>query len=147
MGALTKSGGGSVGFDFTKISATGQVLPNDAAAWQCVLDNNTGLMWQREFNDPHYNGNAFTGTDYTYFTYSWYNPDSQTNGGFAGSGDVADSTKSLVSRTNSNGMCGYNDWRLPTDQELVGIVDYGRENPSIDTDFFPETASKLYWTS
>lgn len=30
---------------FTKIAADGTVLPRDATAWEAVLDNRTGLMW------------------------------------------------------------------------------------------------------
>ncbi|MBU1128183.1 MAG: DUF1566 domain-containing protein [Candidatus Omnitrophica bacterium] len=31
---------------------------------------------------------------------------------------------------------GHSDWRLPNVKELHSIVDYGRYNPSIDTNFF-----------
>ncbi|HJS35397.1 MAG TPA: DUF1566 domain-containing protein [Pseudoxanthomonas sp.] len=39
------------------------------------------------------------------------------------------------------------DWRLPTDHELLSIVDRSRYNPAIDTDKFPDTKSGAYWTS
>jgi hypothetical protein len=38
-------------------------------------------------------------------------------------------------------------WRLPAVDELVGIVDYSRQNPSIDTEAFPGTPSDRFWTS
>ena len=38
-------------------------------------------------------------------------------------------------------------WRLPTDHELLSIVDRRRYNPAIDTDKFPDTKSGPYWTS
>ena len=39
------------------------------------------------------------------------------------------------------------DWRLPTIKELGSIVDLTRYNPSINTDFFPNTAASGYWSS
>lgn len=44
-------------------------------------------------------------------------------------------------------LAGYEDWRLPSRIEALSIVDYGREDPAIDTDFFPDTESRSYWTS
>ncbi|MEW6053486.1 MAG: DUF1566 domain-containing protein [Nitrospirota bacterium] len=41
----------------------------------------------------------------------------------------------------------YDDWRLPTYFELLTIVDYGRNNPSIDLLAFPGTKPSCYWSS
>lgn len=38
-------------------------------------------------------------------------------------------------------------WRLPTVQELVGIVDYCRRNPAIDEAAFPDTPLEWFWTN
>lgn len=41
----------------------------------------------------------------------------------------------------------YSDWRLPTVQELEGILNYSSTNPTIDSLYFQNTASGYYWTS
>lgn len=38
-------------------------------------------------------------------------------------------------------------WRLPTDLELMAIIDYGEYSPSINTTYFPNTQSSAYWSS
>ncbi len=44
--------------------------------------------------------------------------------------------------------CGFStEWRLPTYRELVSIVHYGKTWPSIDTNYFPNTATDWYWVS
>ena len=42
---------------------------------------------------------------------------------------------------------GFDDWRLPTRQELLTLVDDTRVNPAIDTAFFPTCKSDWYWSS
>jgi hypothetical protein len=42
-------------------------------------------------------------------------------------------------------LAGHSDWRLPNVRELQSIVDYGRDNPSIDPVF--GAVSHWYWSS
>ena len=42
---------------------------------------------------------------------------------------------------------GHSDWRLPNAFELQSIVDYNKEDPSIDSTAFPHTPSDWFWSS
>jgi formylglycine-generating enzyme required for sulfatase activity len=42
---------------------------------------------------------------------------------------------------------GHDDWRLPSRMELVSIVDYTRQNPSLDASVFPETPFEWFWSA
>ena len=50
-----------------------------------------------------------------------------------------------VSDCSSLTYAGYSDWRLPTPQELLTIVDNSRYNPAIDTTYFQGTPSEYFW--
>ncbi len=47
-------------------------------------------------------------------------------------------------------FAGHKDWRLPTAEELISIIDWdagAKDNePTIDTKFFPDTKTRYYWT-
>jgi len=145
VGQLNKLGTGAAGFDWTKLDPDGEPLPPSATAWACVRDNYTGLVWEAKVNDP---------TDPGHFThsYTWFNPDSTSNGGQAGLADGGNCVGSACDLTayvaafNELRICGVTDWRLPTRHELASIVHAGSTGPALDPDFFPLGAG-IYWTS
>jgi len=144
------AGSGGV-FDFTKLDPAGKPLENQDAIytitpWTCVRDNVTGLMWEVKTIDG---GLRDQGN-----TYTWYNPDPESNGGAPGAkdggdcgGGVACDTHAYVQAVNQQGLCGFSDWRMPTRSELRTIVDYQSSFPAIDTGVFPNTVATSFWTS
>lgn len=124
-GFTFKAGGGTAGFDFTKICANGDAAgsgtcpanptantgPNPAATeWACTRDNVTGLLWSLE---SHTGG--------TWVSYS-------------------------ASATTSR--CGQaSGWRMPATRELLSIIHGGTSSPAIDTAYFPGTQSNWYWAA
>lgn len=145
---LTKTGGGSAGFDFTALDASGNPTTPSSGAnpHPCVRDNVTGLIWEVKTDDG--------GLRDKDWTYTWYSSDSATNGGSAGtvSGGTCQTAgrcdiEKYVADINAAGLCGYNDWRMPIMKELQSIVDYSISNPSIDAVNFPNTPPYIFWVA
>ncbi len=44
-------------------------------------------------------------------------------------------------------LAGHADWRLPTQKELLSVVDYSQYWSAIDSAFFPDTSNDNYWSS
>jgi hypothetical protein len=42
---------------------------------------------------------------------------------------------------------GHQDWRLPSNIELISILDYGKPNPAVDVTFFPTLPDQFFWSS
>jgi len=156
-GSLAKAGDGAGGFDFSKIDAAGNVLPDYATNWTCVKDNHTGLVWEVKVDAPQ-GTNLHSNQD----KYTWYNTKNSRNGGADGSRDNGNitcygysssekssfcNTQDYANRVNEAGLCGAKDWRLPTLSELQSIAHLGVSSPAIDTNYFPNSMSAFYWSS
>ena len=87
----------------------------------CVRDNVTGLVWEGKTAS----GQRAGGNTYNHYT----------------------EAVAYVAAVNALELCGYTDWRLPSAQELQGIVDYGTElGPLINVSWFPNTAAVGHWS-
>lgn len=152
-GKLTKVGGGSKGFDFTKIANNGTDLPASATLgsaatdWACTRDNVTGLVWEVK---------TTSGLRSKDRSYTWYSSDPATNGGDIGtaSNGTCDAagrcdTEKFVTDVNAVGLCGAKDWRMPAVNELESIPDRGisAPGPTIDTTYFPNTKASNFWSA
>lgn len=152
-GSLSKIGSGDAGFDYTKICNNGQpegesncpanqaVAGTAANQWGCTRDNVTGLIWEVK---------TVSGLRDKDKTYTWYNPNDRHNGGSKGDNCTGAecNTDLFIKAVNQQGLCGANDWRLPTRRELHSMVHHGRVTaPAVDISSFPNTASTGYWTA
>ncbi len=43
-------------------------------------------------------------------------------------------------------LSGHQDWRLPTSDELFGILDHGQHNPALNTTYFSPSDAQYWWT-
>ena len=143
---------------YTKISNTGVALPDTADIgtgpndWACTKDNKTGLIWEVKATDGGLR-------DYQN-SYTWYEPDASKNGGGAGTQNLGNckgsqcDTYAFTNAVNANGLCGKKDWRMPTVEELKGLV---TTTPTvnqplnykfyIDATYFPNTTNYWFWSS
>jgi Protein of unknown function (DUF1566) len=99
-----------------------------------VKDLNTGLIWEVKCSV------GCGGLHDVSNTYPW-------------SGDGTQETiwdwLDAINVENNVGYAGHNDWRIPNIRELQSIVDFGRNNPTIDPIFGPLPGPEFsyYWSS
>ena len=130
---------------YTKLADNCVPLAYNAATWSMVRDAVTGLIWEEKhawdnatnYADPNDADNMYT----------WYDNNSATNGGNAGTPGAGNDTMDFIRALNTANYGGFSDWRMPTDKELQTILDYGRYNPSIQMTFFFNTVPSYYWSS
>lgn len=154
-GALTKTGAGTKGFDFTKIANNGTTLAAGAALgaaatdWACTQDNVTGLTWEVKTTN---------GLRSNAHTYTWYSTDAASNGGNAGTANGGTcqtagrcDTEKFIADVNVAALCGFTDWRMPSLRELKSLVDFSvpatGAAPAIDATYFPNTQINWFWTA
>jgi hypothetical protein len=132
---------------YTKLDGSGNALSDSATSWVMVKDNVTGLIWEsktnkdgvKDYYNPHDADN----------TYTWYDSNPATNGGDPGTPGRGTDTQAFLKTLNDSNYGGFNDWRLPTIKELAYIVKYSISSPgpTIDTGYFLDSVSSLYWAS
>jgi hypothetical protein len=132
---------------YIKLDGKGDILPDSAASWVMVKDNITGLIWEmktnkdgvQNYDDPHDADN----------TYTWYDSNSATNGGYAGTPGNGTDTEDFIKALNDARFGGYTDWRMPTIKELAYITNYSilSPGPAIDSGSFPNTMGAKYWSA
>ncbi len=124
---------------YTKLDSTGASLPSTDTVWAMTKDNVTGLIWENKTDDGgiHDKDNKYT----------WYDPNPATNGGNAGTPGNGTDTQDFIDALNAAKFGGFNDWRLPTVNELSWLVHSDRSGPSINTGYFKNTMGAFYWSS
>lgn len=108
---------------YTKLGAGGGELPDgelhadDGGEWIMTRDNVTGLVWEIK--------TVANSSD----TYTW-----------------DDASAVFIAGLNAGGFGGFTDWRLPTVKELASLANQGVWDPSIDSNWFPNTGWDYYWS-
>ena len=136
-------------FDMTRLNQDGSVNDGKDYAkqpWTCVLDNQSGMVWEVKKTEP--------GLHNINNTYTWYDSNPESNGGNAGKtngGTCAGSncdTESYAKAVNAEKLCGYTDWYLPSRFELRTILNPAvfYPGPTLPKDLFPESLPGTYWT-
>jgi Protein of unknown function (DUF1566) len=148
--ATNSKADGLLGFSFRKVCNSGSVagfgncptkpkFGSSAKRWGCTRDEVTGLTWEVK---------TATGPRGADRLFSRYSAAFDPNGEFGSSTDAA----GYVAEINAAGLCGANDWRLPTALELQslsamgGVVFAGGDGLiAIDTTWFPNTIEDAFW--
>ena len=152
---------GKAGFQFTKLNKdNGSPLPSTDEEFGCVKDEITGLTWENKVDKRLSYLSPYHELHRSDARHTWYDPNSLTNGGDAGQSasqtlctTVVNDTFNFAKDVNKEKLCGFEDWRIPTTEELRSIVDYSVKggnsgDPVTDKNYFPFVASILHrWTN
>jgi hypothetical protein len=129
---------------FERLDIAGENIV-ESDTWSCVADKKTDLFWEVKTVDG--------GIRDTAHSYTWFDPelDGQTgveDGGRCGGGVKCDTHHYQVS-LNQERLCGFDDWRLPSREELETLVKFQAKKSSatIDENFFPVAEASWYWTA
>jgi hypothetical protein len=135
---------GLAGFSYTKLDANGaplldQSVSYDVTPWICVKDNVTGLVWEVK--------TTTIGIHHKDNTYKWGGLSAIGLNHPDAIGTYYSDWDSLVEGSNTENLCGFNNWRVPTVSEFTSITNKGLIDPAIDVNYFPNTVLAFYWSS
>ena len=134
-------------WDFARIDARGAVLPDEhPGEHHCVLDRRTGLFWEVKQAAP--------GLHHRDALFSWHSTDAAEHGGEPGLADGGNcelarcDTGAYVAAVNQATLCGLADWRMPSRDEALTLLDSSRigKGPTLAPRYFPGTVAAEYWT-
>lgn len=135
---------------YQKLRADGHAIPLQSGPWQCVLDRQTGLVWEVK--------QANEGAQFGSSSYSWYDGvQGSAKGGSCGL-DLpgmesmtyqACDTSDLLAHLNRQKLCGFHDWRLPKAHELrTLLIKHGYPGETqVPFPLLPHITWGPYWTA
>ncbi len=118
------------------------------APYACLRDEQSSLVWELKSDEA--------GLHDWRNTYSWYNPTQAHHEldyrGTADAGSCSGSqcdTWSIVAAANEERFCGFDDWRMPSKDEMFSISDLrkAKSPPTIAIEYFPHAQAEEYWTA
>ncbi len=102
-----------------KLDSQGNLLTADAKQWVCVEDKSTGLTWEVK---------QLSGLQNYQFVASWATSDI------------------YISMVNQAKLCGFDDWRLPSADDLKALSTHQGGNSLLAIDYFPLAKDHWFWT-
>lgn len=126
---------------YTKLDSAGNALPSSATSWACIKENATGKVWESKTST----GLRDSDWRYRHFhNYAGYASTRDSNGRTLCEGLGNCDAYSYVNAVNGTGLCGRSQWRLPTMEELLNLVQVNNngQRPNIDLAVFPDTVNK-----
>jgi len=114
----------------------------------CVRDTRSGLIWESKSDQQ--------GLHDWHNTYSWFNPtQAHRELDYRGTADAGNcdsgqcDTWTFVVAVNEEKYCGFDDWRMPSKDEMFSISDLRKAEspPTIDVEYFPHAQAAEYWTA
>jgi hypothetical protein len=111
---------------------------------ECVRDNATGLIWEGKTDDG---GKRDKDNTYTNFDASGHRQAQGDGYRPATVNEIYNSDSAIVyvDTVNSNSICGYTNWMLPSQSVLASL--YSASNTTALAQYFPNTIFTWYWTS
>jgi hypothetical protein len=115
---------------YERMGIKGKTTSVDA---RCAIIKSSGLTWELKTDDGgiHDKDNV----------YRWGGIGAEKTGTI-----FFDDWNSLLNATNTEKLCGFNDWRVPTIEELKTLVTSAERKPVIDTSIFSLTQAMPYWS-
>ncbi|HSX86261.1 MAG TPA: DUF1566 domain-containing protein [Cellvibrio sp.] len=100
---------------------------------RCAIIKSSGLTWELKTDDGgiHDKDNV----------YRWGGIGAEKTGTI-----FFDDWNKLLNATNTEQLCGFNDWRVPTIEELKTLITNTEKKPVIDTTIFSLTQAMPYWS-
>ena len=138
-----KTANESSGERYVNLDAKGKTIRTKKTVARCVKDTNTGLVWELKTDDD-----------------GVHDKDKSFRWGGIGADKIGsiffDDWNNFLTTTNKEKLCGFNDWRVPTIDELKSLVVSGAANqigsesseqkPAINTEYFALTLPSPYWS-
>jgi hypothetical protein len=118
------------------------------AQLSCIRDTRSGLIWELKADQE--------GLHNWRNTYSWFNPtQAHRELDYRGTADAGGcdgsqcDTWMFVVAVNEEEYCGFDDWRMPSKDEMFSISDLqkGKSPPTIDVESFPFAQAAEYWSA